>query len=73
MQEVGAATLRLLVHRVREMRERAIELGANPDWVKPIAHGQGGGGGTGRPGMMSFRGFGFSTSRMKRGAKPPDS
>jgi len=57
MQEVGAATLRLIVHRVAENRTKALELGANSDWVKPIQQGG--------SGMISFRKFGFSTTRRK--------
>ena len=56
MQEVGAATLRLLVHRVDELRKQAIDAGAAPEWVKPI--NQGGG-------ILSFRKLGFGTSRRR--------
>ena len=58
MQEVGAATLRLVVHRVAELRARAVELGAREEWVKKIEQGGG---------ILSFRkGFGFSTTRRKK-------
>ena len=35
-QEVGAATLRLILHKVPTLREEAIKLGAKPEWVKPF-------------------------------------
>jgi len=57
MQEVGCATLRLVVHRVGDLRQKAIALGAEESWVKPISQGGG---------ILSFRkGFGFSTTRRK--------
>ena len=58
IQEVGMATLRLMVHRVTNLREEAVKLGAQPEWVKPIKEGGG---------VMSFRkGFGFGTSRKAK-------
>jgi len=59
MQEVGQATLRLIVHRVNELRVKALELGAQADWVKPISQGGG---------ILSFRKVGFGTSRRKQKA-----
>jgi len=56
-QEVGVATLRLIVHKVPELRQTAVNAGANPDWVKPISK-EGGG-------ILSFR-KGFGTSRRVR-------
>ena len=53
-QEVGVATLRLMVHKVAELREKAIQEGAKPEWVKPVAKESGG--------IMSFR-RGIGTSR----------
>ena len=62
MQEVGAATLRLIVHKVPELREKALGLGAKDEWVKPISQGGG---------FLSFRkGFGFGTSRRKQPKSP---
>ena len=58
MQEVGAATLRLLVHRVPELRTKAQKLGANEEWIKPIVQNNGG--------LMSFRKFGFGTTRSRK-------
>ena len=58
MQEVCAATLRLVVHRINELRSRAIELGVAPESVKPINQGN--------SGMMSFRKFGFGTTRGRK-------
>jgi len=63
MQEVGAATLRLIVHKVPELRTKAIACGAHEDWVKPISQGGG---------FLSFRkGFGFGTSRRKSKSPGP--
>jgi hypothetical protein len=59
MVDVGAATLRLLVHRVADLRQRAMDAGAQAEWVKPIALGGGGGG------ILSFRKLGFGTSRRR--------
>jgi len=53
-QEVGVATLRLIVHKVPELRKQAEEDGAAPEWVKSVTK-EGGG-------IMSFR-KGFGTSR----------
>ena len=57
MQEVGAATLRLLVHRVPELRNKAQKLGASDEWIKPIQQNN--------SGILSFRKFGFGTTRRK--------
>jgi hypothetical protein len=46
-QEVGAATLRLILHKVPGLREEAIKLGAKPEWVKPFVKET--------TGMTSFR------------------
>jgi len=62
MQEVGSATLRLIVHRVPELRVQALELGAPPEWVKPISQNSG-------TGMFSSRlNLGFGTTRRKKAA-----
>ena len=63
IQEVGVATLRLMVHRVTTLRDEAIKLGAQPDWVKPIREGGG---------ILSFRKFGFGTSRKSKPQKPAE-
>ena len=55
MQEVGAATLRLIVHKVGDLREKALKAGANPEWVKPIQQKSGNS-------LLSFRN-GFGTRR----------
>ena len=60
IQEVGVATLRLMVHRVPRLHDEAISLGAKAEWVKPIREGGG---------IVSFRKFGFGTSRKKRGGE----
>jgi len=57
-QEVGVATLRLIVHKVPELRQTAVNAGANPDWLKPISKVEGGV-------IPSFR-RGFGTSRRVR-------
>ena len=54
------ATLRLMVHRVPRLHDEAISLGAKAEWVKPIREGGG---------IVSFRKFGFGTSRKKRGGE----
>merc|ERR1719387_2617752 len=60
-QEVGVATLRLIVHKVPELRTTAVSAGASADWVKPISK-EGGG-------ILSFRkGFGTSRRMAKRNA-----
>ena len=56
MREVGHATLRLLVHRVDDMRKKALEIGAPQDSIKPINTNP-------STGMLSFRKFGFGTNR----------
>ena len=56
-QEVGVATLRLIVHKVPELRQRALEEGALSEWVKPAVE-------KGNGGILSFRG-GFGTKRAK--------
>lgn len=62
LMEVAVATLRLMVHRADDIRERAKELGAAPDWIKPIVQpAEGGSNG----GLFSFRKLGFGTSRRK--------
>jgi hypothetical protein len=35
-QEVGVATLRLILHKVPTLREEAIKLGAKPEWLDPL-------------------------------------
>jgi len=57
MLDVGAATLRLIVHKVSALKTRAIKAGAKEEWVKPIAQGGG---------ILSFRKIGFGTSRRNR-------
>jgi len=58
MQEVGQATLRLIVHKLPDLRTKALSVGAQEEWVKPISQSSGG--------LFSFRrGFGFGTSRRK--------
>ena len=56
-RDVGAATLRLIVHKVSALKTRAIKAGAKEEWVKPIAQGGG---------ILSFRKIGFGTSRRNR-------
>ena len=58
MQEVGSATLRLMVHRVKDLKDRALKGGAAEEWVKPIREGGG---------ILSFRKVGFGTSRRNKG------
>lgn len=64
-QEVGAATLRLILHKVPTLREEAIKLGAKPEWVKPFVKET--------TGITSFRRFtttGIGTGRrMFKGGK----
>ena len=57
-QEVGVATLRLICHLVPELRQTAVDAGANPEWLKPISKVEGGI-------IPSFR-RGFGTSRRVR-------
>ena len=57
--EVGVSTLRLIVHKVDALRAEAKELGASPEWIKPIAQQQSGNG------LLSFRRLGFGTNRRK--------
>jgi len=63
MQEVGQATLRLIVHKLPDLRTKALSVGAQEEWVKPISQGGGG--------MFSFRrSFGFGTSRRNKPKTP---
>ena len=68
MVDVGISTLRLMVHRVPELRTKAMEIPrVNAEWVKPIQGTQG------TSGIMSFRSkFGFSTTRRAKAAKSPE-
>jgi hypothetical protein len=51
------ASLRLTVDRLPDLRAKAVQQGAQPDWVKPVTKDSGGG-------LLSFRG-GLGTFRRK--------
>ena len=40
--QVGQATLRLIVHKLPDLRTKALSVGAQEEWVKPISQGGGG-------------------------------
>lgn len=56
------ASLRLTVDRLPDQRQKAIQMGAHPDWVKPVT----------KEGGLSFR-FGFGTNRRKANTKIQES
>jgi len=64
MLDIGITSLRLIAEKMPALRSGAIELGAKPEWVRPIAKEAGSTGGGGGA-LGSFRGI-FGTSRKKK-------
>jgi len=54
-QEIGIATLRLIVYKAPALQAQAMNEGASADWVKPE-----------RGGILSFRFKGFGTQRRQK-------